>query len=88
MDNSRLIVLTDELLQYGKELSWLEFKRNDATENKKLGKYISGLANAANIAWQPFAYLVFGIDNDSLDITGTTYKYDSRKEMGRRIITR
>ncbi|MDR1879245.1 MAG: putative DNA binding domain-containing protein, partial [Bacteroidales bacterium] len=82
MDNSQLIVLIDELLQYGKELSWLEFKRNDATENRKLGRYISGLANAANIARQPFAYLVFGIDNDSLNITGTTYTYEKRKEKG------
>jgi ATP-dependent DNA helicase RecG len=82
VDNSQLIVLIDELLQYGKELSWLEFKRNDATDNQRFGKYISGLANAANIARQPFAYLVFGIDNDNLDIIGTTYKYDNRKEKG------
>ena len=58
MTNEELKALLDELLKQGKELEWLEFKLGDATDNQRLGKYISGLANAANFNNVTFAYLV------------------------------
>jgi len=82
MNNCQLKDLVDELLQHGKELSWLEFKRNDATDNQRLGKYISGLANAANIAHELFGYLFFGIDDTTLKVVGSNFNYSSRKEKG------
>ena len=82
MDNGQLKELVDELLKHGKELSWLEFKRNDATDNQCLGKYISGLANAANVAHELFGYLIFGIDNKTLDVVGSNFNYSNRKEKG------
>ncbi|MDR2843350.1 MAG: putative DNA binding domain-containing protein [Candidatus Symbiothrix sp.] len=82
MNNQQLIYLIEDLLTYGKELNWLEFKRGDATDNQRFGKYISGLANAANIAFEPYAYLIFGIDNETLSVVGTTFDYEKKKEKG------
>ncbi|MBW1617811.1 RNA-binding domain-containing protein [Empedobacter falsenii] len=82
MTNEELITLVNELLQQGKELEWLEFKQGDATDAQRLGKYISGLANAANYNNVPFGYLVFGIKDETLDIVGTNYNYLNKKEKG------
>ncbi len=82
MSNDDLILLLDDLLQQGKELEWLEFKKGDATDNQRLGRYISGLSNAANFCNVQFSYLVFGVEDDTLNILGTNFKYNSRKEKG------
>lgn len=82
MDNQELVLLIDELVLKGKELDWLEFKTGNATDNQRLGRYISGLANAANLANQAFAYLVFGVQDETLDILGTNFSYHNRKEKG------
>lgn len=82
MTNEELKSLIDELLLKGKELEWLEFKQGDATDAQRLGKYISGLANAANYNNVSFGYLVFGIKNETLDIVGTNYNYLNKKEKG------
>ena len=82
MTNDELIELVDELLGQGRELEWLEFKKGSATEHKRLGQYISGLSNAANLSKEPMAYLLFGIDNDSLNVVGSNFKYRHRKEKG------
>ena len=74
--------MVDQLLREGKELEWLEFKKGDATENQRLGKYISGLANAANFCNVSSAFLIFGIENDTLNVVGTNFKYRDRKEKG------
>src|SRR5690625_2406854 len=82
MDNQELKSLVDELLQKGKELSWLEFKLGNATNNQRAGKYISGLSNAANLANQPFGFLIFGIEDETLAVKGTDFDYGNRKAKG------
>lgn len=82
MRNQELIELVDDLLKEGKELSWLEFKEGNATDNQRLGKYISALSNAANLAHRPYGYLIFGIKDGSLEIVGTKFSYENRKEKG------
>ncbi len=69
-------------MKEGKELSWLEFKEGNATDNQRLGKYISALSNAANLAHRPYGYLIFGIKDGSLEIVGTKFSYENRKEKG------
>ncbi len=57
----------------------LEFKTNDiGTDN--IGKYISGLANAAALRRKSHAYLVFGIKDESKEILGTTFNPLTKKE--------
>jgi ATP-dependent DNA helicase RecG len=80
MTNDDLIQLVDELKDLPKENEWVEFKSGNATTNEKLAQYISGLSNAACIANQSFAYLVFGIDDRSHNIIGTNFKFKNKKE--------
>lgn len=82
MEQQELKQLIDDLIQQGQELDWLEFKKGDVTDNQRLGRYISGLSNAANLSNQPFGYLVFGIQDKTLVVTGTTFDYLKRKEKG------
>lgn len=80
MNNPELIELIDELRALPKENEWVEFKSGNVTTNDKLGQYISGLSNAACIANQSFAYLVFGINDATHNVEGTNYKFKNRKE--------
>jgi len=61
----------------------LTHSENEVVEFKKaennfdfddLGEYFSALSNEANLRQHPFAWLVFGIDNKTHDIVGTSYK--------------
>ncbi len=40
----------------------------------ELGKYFSALSNEANLRERDFAWIVFGVDNNTHQITGTTFK--------------
>nr|WP_315214117.1 RNA-binding domain-containing protein [uncultured Flavobacterium sp.] len=80
MTNPELIELIDELRALPKENEWVEFKTGNVTTNDKLGHYISGLSNAACIANQSFAYLVFGINDETHQAAGTNFNFKNRKE--------
>tara|TARA_R110000868_G_scaffold113520_2_gene304588 strand:- start:22198 stop:23865 length:1668 start_codon:yes stop_codon:yes gene_type:complete len=80
MTNPELIELIDELRALPKENEWVEFKTGNVTTNDKLGQYISGLSNAACIANQAFAYLVFGINDETHNAVGTNFNFKTRKE--------
>ncbi|WP_264050410.1 ATP-binding protein [Methylobacterium flocculans] len=56
-----------------RETEWLEFKSN-RLDHDEVGQYMSGLANAAMLSGSDAAYLVYGIDNDTHDIIGTTVR--------------
>jgi len=80
MTNDELIELIDELRALPKETEWVEFKKGNVTKNERLGLYISGLSNAACIGNQPYAYLLFGIEDNTHNVFDSTYKFKSRKE--------
>ncbi len=80
MNNDELVQLIDELRSLPKENEWVEFKSGTATTNDKLGQYISALSNAACINNQSFGYLIFGINDTTHQIEGTTFKFKKRKE--------
>ena len=73
--------LVQSFVSYSAEPTWLEFKRNMA-DPQKLGRYLSGLSNAALLADQPYGYLVYGIDDLSHKIVGTTFAPLSAKLKG------
>lgn len=55
----------------------VEFKRGgDGFSSGKLGEYVSALANEANLRGKARGWLVFGVDNESRAVVGTTYKED------------
>ena len=82
MTNKELIDLIDELRALPKETEWVEFKKGNATKNERLGDYISGLSNAACIGNQAYAYLLFGIEDETHQVFNSTYKFKTRKEGG------
>lgn len=69
MDALEHIVRT--LISYDVEQEWFEFKVN-WFEPDKIGEYISALSNVAAMLGIDQAYMVWGIDNDTHDIVGTT----------------
>jgi ATP-dependent DNA helicase RecG len=80
MNNNELIELVDELRSYPNENECLEFKTNTATTNDRLGQYISSLSNAACILNKDFAYLLFGIEDKTHNVVGTSFNFKTRKE--------
>ena len=54
--------LLREFIKLPTEVEWIEFKVNNK-DPERIAKYISGMSNVATILGQPFAYLVWGINN-------------------------
>ncbi len=74
--SSKYTNIVQNLLDYPREQEWFEFKANWFEPNG-LGEYISALSNAAAFHGQDFGYLVWGIDNDTHAIIGTTFEPNS-----------
>lgn len=63
------------------ETEIVEFKEaKDSYDFKKLGKYFSALSNEANLKGQPYAWLVFGIENKKHAIVGSKFR-PNRKDL-------
>lgn len=80
MNNEELVILVDELRHLPRETEWVEFKKGTATTNERLGLYISGLSNSACVKNQDFAYLIFGIDDETHEVIGTNFNFKTAKE--------
>lgn len=63
------------------EEEWYEFKEN-CFEPYEIGAYISSMSSAATLCGKEYAYLVWGIENGTHEIVGTTidYQIDYKKE--------
>jgi len=68
--DDKLKILLSELRAFPNETEWLEFKVNNA---HKLGEYISALSNSACLHDKEYGYIVYGIDDKSHRIVGTTF---------------
>ncbi len=73
--------LIDTLLAQGRENEWLEFKHNN-DQPQLIGEYLSALANSACLHNEPHGYLIYGIDNDSLNVVGTDFQPHTAKGKG------
>ncbi len=72
MVNYKKLELIDRLRAFSAEREWFEFKVNWFVPDE-LGQYISSLANSAAIVGRDYAYFVWGIDDKTHDIVGTTF---------------
>lgn len=72
------ISLLHELCRLPNETEWIEFKRNDA-EPRDVGEYLSALANAAALHGKSSAYLLWGIDDATHAVVGTTFAPERAK---------
>ncbi|WP_334190428.1 ATP-binding protein [Noviherbaspirillum sp.] len=64
--------LVRELIALPAETEWLELKHNNG-DPQQIGEYLSALANSAALCGKAFAFLVWGIDNDSHAVLGTSF---------------
>jgi ATP-dependent DNA helicase RecG len=64
--------LVRELYKLPHETEWVEFKVNNS-DPQGIGEYISALANAAALNGKAHAYLLWGVENGSHEIVGTTF---------------
>ena len=70
-----LKTIIKELLSYKTEKEWFEFKLNWFNANE-LGEYISALSNSAFLCKKRTAYFVWGVNDKTHEIEGTTFDYD------------
>jgi hypothetical protein len=81
MDTQQLKDLINELVKQPKESEWVEFKLNFHSA-EEIGETISAISNGACIHNQKYGYLVFGIEDETQKIIGTTFKAKiHKKEM-------
>ena len=73
-DSSRLEAIVRDLIAHSHEEEWFEFKTNWITDHE-IGEYISALSNAAALVGQDAGYLVWGIENNTHRVIGTTFDY-------------
>lgn len=81
MTEVRTLALIDELRQLPAETPWVEFKENNA-DAQMMGKLIAALSNAARLADQPFAYLLWGIRDVGHAAVGTTFEPSDQLQQG------
>ncbi len=78
MENNRLFKLIENLTTLEQESEIVEFKENNF-KKEEIGKRISALANSANILDKKRAYLVFGINDKTHQIIGTSFSPKTQK---------
>ncbi|MCF2489945.1 ATP-binding protein [Dyadobacter sp. CY347] len=81
MNEQQLIELINELVKQPHESEWVEFKLNFHSP-EEIGERLSALSNGACIHNQSFGYLVFGVEDQTHIIKGTTFKAKSHKKGG------
>ena len=77
MNSVQIREFFEGLMNLPHETECVEFKEARSSFSfDKLGKYVSALANEANLKDKPFGWLVFGITNKPRTICGTAYRQD------------
>ena len=79
MNEIQLKELLTELVKQPHESEWVEFKLNYHSA-EEIGERISALSNGACIQGQPLGYLIFGIEDKTHIIKGTSFKAKSHKK--------
>lgn len=70
--------LLRELCRLTKETEWVEFK-HDNDDAPMIGEYISALANSAALLGKQSGYVVWGVDSETFDVVGTSFKPSAAK---------
>jgi ATP-dependent DNA helicase RecG len=78
MTNTDLIDLLKDLCIQPREQQWLEFKSN-GIDHEQIGEYISAMSNGATLANKPFGYLVWGVEDGTHTIKGSTFTFADAK---------
>lgn len=76
---ANLEMLVRELIKLPDETPWLEFKHNNYDPDM-IGKDISALANSATMYEKSYAYMLWGIHNETHEIIGTKNNLQNLKK--------
>jgi ATP-dependent DNA helicase RecG len=79
--SNRDIDLIDDLRRRSSESAWVEFKRNNSDPDG-IGKRCAALSNAARFEGQDCAYMLWGIDDTTHDVVGTSFDPDAETIHG------
>ncbi len=77
MNTGELRTKLDELRNLPKETEWVEFK-HDYVLHEEIGEYISALSNSACLHDKKNAYLVYGVENETHNIVGTSFNPNAK----------
>ena len=77
-ENSRDVDLINELLG-NDESEWLEFKKG-SEDPKMIGKLCSALSNGARLVGRDKGYVVWGVDDETRQISGTSFNPETKKQ--------
>lgn len=81
MTSAELQAKLTELLALPAETEWVEFKHNNSNP-QEIGEYLSAISNSAAMEGQRFGYIVWGIEDGTKNIVGTSFKPRSQKGVG------
>lgn len=76
----QVVSIIQKSRRHEKERPWIEFKMNRAVTPLDIGEYISALANTAALYNQSCALVIWGIDDKTHEIRGTTFDPDQVKQ--------
>ena len=78
-DNDYLTGLVRELCKLPRETEWVEFKVNNS-EPLSIGEYIAALANSAALRGESHGYVLWGIEDQTHSIIGTSFSPGAAKK--------
>lgn len=73
MDTRQLAILLNQLTSLPTETEWVEFKHNFADPGE-IGEYLSALSNSAALVAERAGFMVWGIEDGTHNVIGTTFK--------------
>jgi len=79
MKSSEFRSKIDELLRLPSETEWVEFKHNNDNP-QEIGEYLSAISNGAALHGKRTGYLVWGIQDGSHAVLGTTFRPKQAKK--------
>lgn len=82
MNNTQYFeLLKEQIAAIKKEVRYLEFKSN-YQDAERLGRYISAISNGACLENQEYGYLYFGVEDETLNLIGTSFDPSRIKARG------
>jgi ATP-dependent DNA helicase RecG len=81
MTDPRTLALVGDLRRLPAETPWVEFKENNA-DAQMIGKLLSALSNAARLADQPHAYVLWGVRDADHAAVGTSFEPSAQSQQG------
>lgn len=84
MDSLEFQKIVKNLSSSGRESEWLELKCNNSNPDE-IGQYISALSNSAALLKRAVSYIVWGIEDKTGNIVGTTFRPKETKVKGQEL---